>query len=555
MKICIIIPIFNHHTTIEQVIVNITVYDLPCIIVDDGSDEKTKIVLNKIVKKYPYVTLVTQSNNQGKGSAIKFGFEKANELGYTHALQIDADNQHDSNDIPKFIEQINKNENQIISGLPIYDNSIPKSRLYGRKITNFWVIVQTWTTHIQESMCGYRIYPIRPTLEVIYKYNVGLRMDFDIEILVRSYWSGLNITYIKTKVIYPQKGISHFKMFRDNLLISKMHTILFFGMLKRIPSLVTRKQNISQKKINKHWSKLAEKGSLIGLRSVLLIYKLAGRRITNLLLYPIITYFYIFSSTAKNASKQYLGNLNAITGEKQSSIKHFFSFGQSAFDKLSVWNDDIKIDQINFPTRPLFIENMAQKKGGVIFTAHLGNIEIARALSQFDPKVKINAIVFSQNAQKFNSILEKISPSYRLTMIEVTSMDLTLAMVLKDKVDAGEFIIIVADRTSTSQPGRSTKAMFLNKEADFPQGPFILASLLQCPAYFMLCLKEPHNKYRMVFELFSDNMYLKRKDRDKQLTLYTQKYANLLEQYCQEYPLQWFNFFDFWKPNTNRDKK
>ncbi len=161
--------------------------------------------------------------------------------------------------------------------------------------------------------------------------------------------------------------------------------------------------------------------------------------------------------------------------------------------------------------------------------------------------VKINAIVFSEHAKKFNSALEKIHPSFNLNLISVTQIDLSLAMALKDKVDQGEFIIIVGDRTSTTQPGRSTSVNFLGEKANFPQGPFILANLLQAPVYFMLCLKEKHTRYHFIFELFEEQLVLKKKDREKQLEVYIQKYAKLLEDYCIKYPLQWFNFFDFWQ--------
>ena len=456
MKPCIIIPIYNHEKMISQLVKNLLPHNLSIIIIDDGSDIETKNTLKHLKEKFN-VSLITHRLNCGKGTAIKTGLETALKQGFTHALQIDADGQHDTKDIPNFLTIATQHPNTLISGLPVYDNSIPKSRLYGRKITNFWVAIETWTMQLKESMCGYRIYPIQKTLNILNEHSIGQRMEFDIQILVQLYWSGIDIVYVPTKVIYPKSGISHFKLFKDNLRISWAHTKLFIGMFKQIPKLIKRHKN---KRTTMHWSKLTERGSYWGLATTIFLYKILGRKLTKFIIYPIVIYFYILAKTARKASQQYLIKIKNKTGQCYSSLKHFISFSDSIFDKLSVWNDDIQLSQINFPNRSLFLDNMAQRKGGVIFTAHLGNIEIARALSLLNPNVKINAIVFSQHAKKFNHILQKINPSYSLNLIEATDIDLTLAMRLKDKVDAGEFIIIVGDRTSTTQPGRSTPANF-----------------------------------------------------------------------------------------------
>jgi predicted LPLAT superfamily acyltransferase len=544
MKFCILIPIFNHSNTITELIKALEPLHIKIIIVDDGSNIETKKALDKLKSDFHSIYIHKQYINHGKGEAIFTGFSIASSLGYTHAIQIDADLQHDINDIPKFIKEAQKHPRNIISGMPIYDSSIPKSRLHGRKITNFWVAIETWSKDLKESMCGYRVYPIKECLDLLTTESIGRRMQFDIEILVKLYWNDIKTIYIPTKVTYPKSGISHFKMIRDNIRISWMHTRLFFGMIKKIPTIIKNKH---KHRSENHWSNITEKGSYLGLSIVTFIYRFAGRRLTKLLIYPIITYFYILGRNPRKWSKKYLSKIETISNQKNSSLKHFIVFGESAFDKLSVWCNDITLDQITFPNRQLFLDNIDAKKGGVILTAHLGNIEIARALGMLTTSVKINAIVFNEHAKKFNTALEKIHPSFNLNLISVAHIDLTLAMTLKDKVDQGEFIIIVGDRTSTTQPGRSTSAIFLDENANFPQGPFILASLLQAPTYFMLCLKEEKNRYHFVFELFAEQLTLKKKGREEQLQIYVQKYAKLLEHYCIKYPLQWFNYFDFWQ--------
>ena len=234
MKYAFLIPIYNHGDTLSSVVSALKPYDMNCLIVDDGSDKDTKYFIRELVEQFDWVNSITLPQNTGKGAAILAGFQWLSQNGYTHALQIDADNQHDLKDIPKFLKASNHMPCSLISGAPIYDQSIPKSRLHGRKITNFWVAIETWSKTLTESMCGFRVYPIQPLKPVLTTIR-GMRMDFDIEILVKAYWQGIKISYIATKVIYPIDGRSHFRLCRDNLRISWLHTRLFFGMFYHMP--------------------------------------------------------------------------------------------------------------------------------------------------------------------------------------------------------------------------------------------------------------------------------------------------------------------------------
>ncbi|MBX9705565.1 MAG: glycosyltransferase family 2 protein, partial [Gammaproteobacteria bacterium] len=200
----------------HSLLTKLAAYDLPCIIVDDGSDNTTKQQLQQAVALFPWVSLLTLAENQGKGAALIKGFEYAKQQGFTHALQIDADEQHDVNDIAKFIEASNDNPQALITGLPVFDSTIPKSRLYGKKLTTFWVAIETLSCDVKDAMCGFRLYPLELTLKVLASASFGKRMDFDIEIIVRLYWADCELIFIPTKVIYPINGISHFDVLSDN---------------------------------------------------------------------------------------------------------------------------------------------------------------------------------------------------------------------------------------------------------------------------------------------------------------------------------------------------
>ena len=241
MKLCALIPYYNHPDAIGSVVQQLLPYGLNIIIVDDGSTLEAKQSLLPLTK-LPGVQLVTRMQNGGKGAAVITGMREALKQGYTHALQVDADGQHDLTKIPALIQLSEQNPTKIISGMPVYDESVPTNRKLWRYATHILVWIHTLSFEIKDSMCGFRIYPLKKTLEVIdLQPQFGQRMDFDIEILVRSQWAGLHIEQLPVGVKYPIDGVSHFQLFNDNFLITKMHFRLFFGMLLHSPKLIFRK--------------------------------------------------------------------------------------------------------------------------------------------------------------------------------------------------------------------------------------------------------------------------------------------------------------------------
>jgi glycosyltransferase involved in cell wall biosynthesis len=241
MKPCIIIPVYNHEHAIVQVIANLKLLSIPCLLVNDGSSAACTTVLKNCAKQESaWLTLINRAENGGKGAAVIDVFNEAIRLGYTHALQIDADGQHNVNDIPRFLEASRQHPNAMILGKPIFDDSVPKSRLYGRRVTNFWIAINTLSLVIADGMCGFRLYPLPAVAQLMANHQIAQRMDFDIDVVVRLYWQGVKAINIPTTVNYPSDGVSHFKLWRDNVMISATHARLFFGMLIRFPSLLLR---------------------------------------------------------------------------------------------------------------------------------------------------------------------------------------------------------------------------------------------------------------------------------------------------------------------------
>ncbi|MGI9323155.1 MAG: glycosyltransferase family 2 protein [Pseudomonadales bacterium] len=232
---CAVIPVYNHEAQLPQLVAKIA-DKLPVILVNDGSDSKCSAVIACLARGIESVFAVHRERNGGKGAAVKMGLRAAAALGYSHALQIDADGQHDADDIGKFLTLAEQHPDGLIAGFPVYEHSVPRLRLLSRYFTHVWVWINTLSLDIRDSMCGFRVYPVNSSCKLLDAHAMGDRMDFDIEFMVRWHWSRRPLMQIATRVTYPDGGRSHFRLWQDNLLISRMHARLFFGMLVRLPA-------------------------------------------------------------------------------------------------------------------------------------------------------------------------------------------------------------------------------------------------------------------------------------------------------------------------------
>ncbi len=205
------------------------------IVVDDGNEPETANQIGALHNPDVGVTVVRRDQNGGKGAAVKTGLREARRAGWSHAVQIDADGQHDLDALGDLIAQSRANPYAMVCGVPRYDDSIPGARKAGRYITHVWVWIETLSRDISDSMCGFRVYPLADTIAVLDRETLGDRMDFDTEILVHMHWRGLDFVELPVRVIYPENNVSNFRMLKDNVAISLMHTRLALQMPVRAP--------------------------------------------------------------------------------------------------------------------------------------------------------------------------------------------------------------------------------------------------------------------------------------------------------------------------------
>lgn len=639
-RVAVVIPCFNHGTLIEPVIEKVLSYGLKCIVVDDGSAQGSLSALKDVASRYPEIIVLYHLYNSGKGGAILTGLRVAEDLGFTHILQVDADGQHNLDDIPKFLAISAKYPKAVISGNPIFSEEAPKGRVYGRRITNFWVMVETLGTQLKESMCGFRIYPIKSLMSLYNRDVLPRHMDFDIAALVRLYWDGIDVLFVNTKVRYLINGHSNFRMLHDNLKISWMHTKLVFNTVLHLPQrildILRRKDeyptigkrmetyvkevndatvdhngNLVFKEVHaplkdgdfhepssskytdeshhssdghEAWHEAKEqKVALNGIKTVVFLQSILGRKFSSLLVYPIIGFYWSFDSKRRAYSDSFLktvaqkraeivalehqGKQHLISSqwslEPLSSYRHFVHFGNSILDKLNAWRDEFKLgEDVVFAPESQELLKSCFNRGCMILTSHLGNIDTARALvsvPQSDGTMQtLNALVYEDNAIGFASVMKDLAPRSRFNLVPIANVGPDTAIMLKDKLDRNEWIAISADRISVNHMKNGSSRIrhmnFMGKDAPFAEGPFILATLMEVDIIQIFAIKDNDKVFLHGFKL-AEGKKVARAERDMHIQQIMEAYVRNLERLCLCYPLEWFNYYDFWNADKAVPKK
>jgi glycosyltransferase involved in cell wall biosynthesis len=234
---CAVVPTYNNPATVRGVVERLRAHLTDVIVVDDGGDAEARSVLAAITRD-GLAEVLRRDRNGGKGAAVKDGLRRADSLGFTHALQVDADGQHTLDDAPRLLDAARSNPAALVLGAPVFDASAPSARMRAREITRFWTNVESGGRVIDDPMCGFRVYPVRAALAADAR---GDAMDFDPEVAVRMVWGGVPVINVPTRVRYVPReegGVSHFRLGRDNVLISWMHTRLMLLRIGRSLRLV-----------------------------------------------------------------------------------------------------------------------------------------------------------------------------------------------------------------------------------------------------------------------------------------------------------------------------
>jgi glycosyltransferase involved in cell wall biosynthesis len=230
---CLLIPIYDQPQRIAAVLEGLAPLGLPLVLVDDGSGEPTRRAAEALAARYPWVELVRRPHNGGRGAALQTGYRAALARGFTHALQLDADGQHDPADAPALWELARRKPQALVLGDPQFDASAPPLRRYGRWLCRAWVWLETGSFAVADPLCGMRCVPLAAVAELLESRALGEGMEFDVELLVRLVWAGVPVQSAPVRVRYFADGVSHYHLLRDNWRLSRTHAQLCCALLAR----------------------------------------------------------------------------------------------------------------------------------------------------------------------------------------------------------------------------------------------------------------------------------------------------------------------------------
>ena len=304
-----------------------------------------------------------------------------------------------------------------------------------------------------------------------------------------------------------------------------------------------------------HWAQINEFSFVAGMRLLFWLCRIVGRWPVRLVLYPVLLWYFLRKPAARAASSDYLRRMAAhrdgsnVDLDKLTVLRHFAAFAESILDKMLLWSGLFETDRVNHQGQPLIAAQIAKKRGALLICCHLGNLDLCRVVSKQMPGFKMTALIHTKHAQRFNRLLAQLNPDSELNLMQVTELSAATAVLLSEKIAQGEFVAIAGDRIPVTPKPRVAFANFLGASAPFPVGPYILANLLQCPVYLLFTLRRGRTS-EIHFELFRQSIRLPRDDRDRVLAELVAEYAVRLEHFCRRAPLQWFNFYQFWRLPT-----
>lgn len=301
---------------------------------------------------------------------------------------------------------------------------------------------------------------------------------------------------------------------------------------------------------HRHWAEMGETTFVFGIWLLYAIHRVFGRWPFRLCMYPVVTLHWLMRPALRAASLQYLQRMEIATGALghtpgwRDSLRHIGLFGETMLDKFLAVSGRYRFDRVKSEGDEEVYQSALAGRGGIIMTAHMGCLELCQAIAEQREGFRLNVLVHTRHAEQFNRLLKRLNPRNSLTLIEVTEIVPATAIMLEQKVAAGEYVAIAGDRVPVFS-GRTVNADFLGHTAPFPVGPYVLASLLKCPVYLLGCIHEEEG-YTLHFEQLAERVELPRRGRDAAMAAYAHAYSERLTALLRRSPYDWFNFFHFW---------
>lgn len=300
------------------------------------------------------------------------------------------------------------------------------------------------------------------------------------------------------------------------------------------------------------WSSMREGGSYLGMRLLVLLYRFGGRWLLRPIVALVVSWFFITRPRTRRYSRYYLQRALKRPVSWRDLWQHQMAFADALADRVGAWMGKIRRQNVAFSGHTLLAQLKQQGRGAVILGAHMGNLEMCRAVVESDGSLRLNVILHNRNTRKFNRIMDGVNDNNQVRLIQVEDISPATAMQLQQMLDNGECVILLADRLPPGNQERFFETPFMGSPARFPVGPFWLALLLGAPVFYMTGLRTPDGHYALMEQL-GDGQRVPRQQREAACLQLLHNYLGVLEKLCYQYPYQWFNFYDFWQDETRND--
>ena len=301
------------------------------------------------------------------------------------------------------------------------------------------------------------------------------------------------------------------------------------------------------KPASSNWKSDPERSNAFMLRVMCWISLRLGRRVSRCVLYAIAVYFLLFSPKARLASRRYLQRILKLPVSDRVGwrhlFRHFMTFASVIHDRIYLVNDRFDLFDIELHRQQLITDVLAEGRGALLLGAHLGSFEVMRAVGRQQPGLRVVMVMYEENARKINALLAAINPAVQQDIVPLGHVDSMMAV--HEMFETGAVVGILGDR-SLGQDA-TVRLPFLGAPASLPVGPFRMAAILRRPVLFMVGLYGGGNRYDVHFETVADFSHVPAGGRAAAIQAAMSRYAQLLEQYCEVAPYNWFNFFDFWQ--------
>ena len=523
-RVGVLVPTYNNAGAIAAVVRGCVASGLVVVVVDDGStDGSGRLAADA------GAAVLAHPVNQGKGRALLTGMRHLAREGFTHAICLDADGQHDPADIPDFVAAIEAEPESLYAGVRDLSTA-PEISRFGRRMSNYWIWVETgWK--VADSQCGLRAYPLAAVLALGLE---GSRYDLEVEVLVRALWAGTPVRDRPCRVYYPrpEDRVTSFRPFVDNTRIVWMNARLLARRCVDPRLWPPARPGV-------RWAGRT-RGTAWGWRAVVALFQLFGRRASYHLVDLVAVWFWLSSASACRNVAVYQDRL----GLRPGAYAIFRSFARGHIDRFAfLLHGPSAFTYAREGLDPL-VDTFANQRGAVLLSAHLGNIEVSSGDSGTRERIgRIHAVRFVAPGDHSQDVLAAFPATWRPPTIAVNRADGFAALAIVRALRAGSVVAMHGDRPVDD---RLVRVDFLGHPAHLPAGPWLVAALAGVPVFVTGTFKEGRDGYRMLVAPPIYPSFDRRLDRDSQLRAWAQTYADVLAGWARRYPDQWHNFHPFW---------